>query len=180
MDVIVNWFPVILLLSGFIFAAFACRKNRTFIENSLRWVLFFSVGIQGIWAWWGQAFYSSEVATSIGWANSPFLFEVACANLGYGIAGLFVFRFGREYWLSLIIVVSTFLWGAAFVHVKHMLLSQSFAISNVSPILYVDIFLPVILWILIAQHYCRICKEECKIESCLCLWKTLKTSAKAP
>lgn len=145
------WMPVILLGCGIVVGYLNPQLGLPYVplhESLLRWVLFFSVGIQGLWAFIGQTFYAEEVAASIGWPNSPFLFEVACCNLGCGIAGVAALWFGRDYWLALMLVETFFLWGAFYGHLKDALKSKNFAINNVGPIFYTDLFIPLILWVL--------------------------------
>lgn len=153
------FFPLIVFGIGLIFSVTANKNKIPLVDNALRWLIFFSVGFFGLWAGTFQIFAPEMVAASIGWENSPFLFEVGCANLGMGFAGIFALWFRREYWLSLIIVQSVFLWGAAFGHIKEIMLYQNFSINNAGPILYTDIFIPLVLWILLAKHYCRVCNE---------------------
>lgn len=144
------WFPVILFVLGLAVGYLNPRLGLSYVssmESFVRWVLFFSVGIQCLWAFVGQAFYSKEVAASIGWAPSPFLFEVAVANLGGGVAGIMAPWFGREFWLSLMVVMTCFLWGAFYGHVKDMIKNKNFAPNNVGPVFFLDLLIPLILWI---------------------------------
>lgn len=152
-EILGAYFPVILLVIGLVFGFFAGRNNRSLPENCLRWVLFFAVGVMGIWGGLFQAFEPEMVAASIGWASSPFLFEVACANMGMGIAGLLAPRFRKEYWLAIIIVQTVFLWGAAYGHIKNIFLAHDLAINNAGPILYTDILIPIVLWVLFMRSY---------------------------
>src|SRR3990167_10338388 len=129
--------PIILLSAGIVVGYVNPQIGLPYVptsESLLRWVLFFSVGVQGVWAYLGQTFYPKEVAASIGWAPSPFLFEVACSNLGCGVAGMLALWFGREYWFCLLIVETCFLWGAWYGHLKDMMKNKNFAINNIGPI----------------------------------------------
>ena len=70
----------------------------------------------GIGAGFAHMFWGKKISASIGWNWSPFEWEVGVANLGMGIAGVMAGSFGKDYWLAVIIVVATFLWGAAIGH----------------------------------------------------------------
>lgn len=150
---IASFFPVLMLVLAFAFSFFFRKKERSFYHNLIPWILFFSVGLQGIWAWFGQVFYANEVAASIGWAPSPFLFELATYNLGCGIAGLLVLYFGVQYWFCLSIIEIIFLGSAAYGHLKALIIHHDYAINNAGPILYTDILIPVILVICWITHY---------------------------
>lgn len=56
-------------------------------------------------------------AKFIGWANSPFQFEVAVANLGMGLVGIFGLHASKPYRVVGTIYTTCFLWGAAYGHV---------------------------------------------------------------
>lgn len=145
------WMPLVLLFLGLIFGYLNPQLGLPYVstgESLLRWVIFFSVGVQGLWAYLGQAFYPKEIALSMGWEPSPFLFEVACANLGCGVAGVLALWFSHEYWLCLIIVESCFLWGSLYGHLKDALKNKNLSANNVGPIFYTDLLVPTLLWIL--------------------------------
>ena len=52
----------------------------------LTWAILFNVGIAGLLGFYAHAFRAAETAASIGWQpGGPFQFEVACANLAFGL-----------------------------------------------------------------------------------------------
>lgn len=143
MKIILSWFPAIMLGLGALVGVIT--------GNTLSWILFFAVGVIGVWAFFGHAFRSQQVAASIGWQTSPFQFEVAVANLGLGVAGVLAPWHSTDYAIAITIVGSCFLWGAAWGHVREMIVNKNFAINNAGPIFWTDILIPLTLWISILR-----------------------------
>jgi hypothetical protein len=138
--ILFNWFTVIMMAIGLL-TAWRTKK--------VQWFIFFAVGIVGIWAFVCHAFIPERAAASIGWAPSPFQFEVAVANLGMGVAGLLAPWFRLSYSVAVGIMISCFNWGAAYGHAKQMVINHDYAINNAGPIFWTDILIPVVLWILL-------------------------------
>lgn len=138
--ILFNWFTVMMMACGLIAAAYTKRAQ---------WFIFFAVGVVGIWAFMCHALIPERASASIGWAPSPFEFEVAVANLGMGIAGLLASWFVRSYSIAVGIMVTCFSWGAAYGHVKQMIVAHDYAINNAGPIFWTDILIPPTIWILL-------------------------------
>jgi hypothetical protein len=133
-----------------LFAGKQPRTSKRIIEIVLSYLLFFNVGLGGLWAFIGHAFMADEVARSIGWQpGSPFQFEVAVANLAFGILGVLSFWVKGKFRLASVIGVSVFLLGAAYGHIVQMS-KGNFAPNNTGVLLYIgDIAIPVIMLILV-------------------------------
>ncbi|MFL9827491.1 DUF6790 family protein [Rhodoplanes sp. SY1] len=116
----------------------------------LRWILVFPVGLMGLWAALGHIAFPAQAAASIGWAPSPFQYEVGVANLGLGLAGLYAAFRGYEARLAVALVVTAFLGGAAVGHVRDIVTAGNLAPGNAGPILVTDIATPVALLLLLA------------------------------
>jgi len=64
--------------------------NRSFvIDRLLRYLFIFPLGLQGLWAFVGHTVFSEDAAREIGWADTPFQYEVGVANLGLAFASLY-------------------------------------------------------------------------------------------
>lgn len=127
-------------------------KNRI-IEIFLMYLLVLSVGIGSIWSFIGHTFLANQVAAYIGWSiGSPFQFEVAIANLSYGILGILCLKFRGNFWIATVIAFSTFYLGAAYGHIADIVLRGNFAPGNAGDPLYLDIIVPIILIILLIAH----------------------------
>jgi hypothetical protein len=113
--------------------------------ETLKLGLLWLVGVNGIITGTGHMFMPAPIAQSIGWATSPFQWEVGLADLSYGVLGVMAPAFGREFWLATIIVFSIFMLGAAVGHVRSMLREHNFAPGNAGYIFWYDIIVPLAL-----------------------------------
>jgi Family of unknown function (DUF6790) len=120
---------------------------RKVVDTLLFYLLLINVGFSGLFAFYGHAFLADQVAASIGWAKgSPFQFEVAVANLAFGVLGVLCVFFRDGFWLATGIGYGVFLFGAAFGHIREILTAGNVAINNAGPILYIgDIGIPVLI-----------------------------------
>jgi hypothetical protein len=122
--------------------------HRATLVNALVWL----IGVNGIVAGSGHLFFPEPIAASIGWAPSPFQWEVGLAGLGWGVLGVLCSNYGTEFWLATIIVASIFLLGAAVGHVRQMIVRHDFSPSNAGAILYTDVAIPVFVILLYATY----------------------------
>lgn len=90
----------------------------------------------------------APTAASIGWATSPFQWEVGLANLAYGVLGVTASSFDRDYTLAAIISFSIYLLGAAAGHVPSMIRDHNFAPGKTGYVFWFDILAPVPLIVL--------------------------------
>jgi hypothetical protein len=89
-----------------------------------------------------------QVAQGIGWATSPFQWEVGLAGVGFGVLGLMAPAFDRGFKLATIIVFSIFMLGAAAGHVRSMVAERNFAPGNAGYIFWYDIVAPIgLIWL---------------------------------
>jgi len=101
----------------------------------------------------GHIVYADEVAAGIGWPiNSGFQMELAFAAIGIGLIG-FIGFWDRSFWLPFIIAKTTFMWGAGFTHINHMIQHDNFSPSNTGIVVYWDFLLPVILIVLYILYW---------------------------
>ena len=118
------------------------KVDRTTSEIFIRKLMFLSVGIGGIWGFVVHAFFPVMSAKFIGWHTSPFQFEVAVANLGIGVAGVFGVYASRGYRIATTIFVTCFFWGAASGHIVQMINTSNFAPGNAGAIFWNDLLVP--------------------------------------
>lgn len=121
------------------------HKQRATADCFLGPLFFFAVGLTGLWGFTFHAFYPQIAAGLIGWQVSPFQFEVAMANLGMGVIGIFGVSASRGYRIAGTLFVICFLWGAAFGHVVQMITAHNFMPGNAGLIFYNDVILPLLL-----------------------------------
>lgn len=124
-------------------------RNSERKETNLELITIYTIGLAGWFSissgLFGHIIYADEVATGIGWPlNSGFQMELAFAAIGIGLVGGIGF-WNRSFWLPFIIAKSTFMWGAAFTHILHMIQHDNFSPSNTGIVVYWDILLPAVL-----------------------------------
>ena len=142
-------FPFTALILGIVAAlvSIAIRKPSTGREVADRLVagyLFFAIGLGYAYNFVVHSFFAESTAKFIGWANSPFQYEVAYASLGFAIAGFYSYRKSFQARMVAILGPSFFLWGAAAGHIYFIITTENTAPGNAGSVLYSDIILPII------------------------------------
>ena len=98
----------------------------------------------------GHTFKAREIALKIGWQPSPFQFEVAVANLAFGVLGIMCIWQRRGFRTATGIGFATFLLGCAYGHFRDMTLHGNFAPYNVGPVLWFnDLAVPMAILLLL-------------------------------
>jgi hypothetical protein len=126
------------------------------VEKLLAWHVFWSIGVGYFYNFVMHGFFGQMSARFIGWADSPFQFEVATASLGFAVVGFIAAFRSFDLRLAAIVGPSLFTLGAAAGHVYQMVTEHNFAPGNAGIIFYMDIIIPVfglvLLWL---QHRLR-------------------------
>lgn len=149
--------PFAAVIAALVHIAFDGSKKSVgrISEILLSYIFPVVIGLGGLTAFYGHAFMSDRIAESIGWpAGNPFQIEVAVTNLAFGILGLMCVRFRKGFWLATGIGVSIFYLGAAFIHLREMLLKGNMSVNNSGYILWAnDIGLPLFILLFLAVYY---------------------------
>jgi hypothetical protein len=151
-------FTILFLIFAAITSAAIVIKKKTgtadIIETIIMCMMFFNVGLGGLFAFAGHTLMADQVATQIGWpTGSPFQHEVAVANLAFGVLGILSIRFRQDFWLATSIAYTVFLLGAAAGHIREMLVKGNFSEYNAGASLFIgDVFIPLALFALILFH----------------------------
>jgi hypothetical protein len=123
------------------------------VEALFKWFLFFSIGASYLYNAVMHTIFAETAAFYIGWANSPFQYEVGFASLGFAAVGFLAAWRSFDMRLAAIVGPALFLWGAAGGHIYQMVTAHNFAPGNAGVIFWTDVFLPLIgfalLWL---QH----------------------------
>ena len=120
------------------------------VEVLLLYLLVIFAGVGGVMGFLGHTFKAREIALKIGWQPSPFQFEVAVANLAFGVLGIMCIWQRRGFRTATGIGFATFLLGCGYGHVRDMMLYGNLAPYNVGPVLWVnDLAVPVIILLLL-------------------------------
>lgn len=140
-----------ILLGGIV--GLAVRSKQVMVTAMIRYMMLLVIGVGGFWAFIGHTLFAARVAAFAGWTPSPFQFEVALVNLGFGLAGLIGFKQKFDFWIAISIIWTTFLWGSAIGHLYQMIVYGNFAPGNIGMVLYMDILRPFILNFLLFYVY---------------------------
>ncbi|MCX5478516.1 hypothetical protein OSH08_05845 [Kaistia geumhonensis] len=119
------------------------------VETLLACYCFFAVGVTFLYNFVMHCFFGAIAASFIGWADSPFQFEVGTASLGFSLVGFLAAFRGFDMRLAAVLGTSAFLLGAAGGHVYQMVTAGNFAPGNAGIIFWTDILVPVIGFVLL-------------------------------
>ena len=128
------------------------------VEVVLLYLLVIFTGVGGLLGFLGHTFKAQEIAVKIGWQPSPFQFEVAVANLAFGVLGILCLWQRQGFWTATGIGYAVFLLGCAYGHLRDMIGQGNFAPYNVGPVLWVnDLAIPLAILILlwVRRHLAR-------------------------
>ncbi len=149
-------YPVVFFCLGLIAALLSiARMRRTpdraaVVDKLLGWHVFWSIGASFLVNFVFHAFFGGLAARFIGWADSPFQFEVATASLGFAAVGFIAAWRSFDLRLAAIVGPSLFTLGAASGHIYQMVTTHNFAPGNAGLIFYADIIVPLfgfaLLW----------------------------------
>jgi hypothetical protein len=86
-------FLVVGLLCSLIDLSFRQKPldKRQVIEAFFSYFLLFSMGLSFLYNFILHVFFAEMAASFIGWANSPFQYEVGFASLGFAVVGMMAF-----------------------------------------------------------------------------------------
>ena len=147
------------VIIGLVFALLAIARangplnQSVVIEKLLSWHVFWAIGVGYFYNFVMHAFFGQMVADFIGWADSPFQFEVATASLGFSAVGFLAAFRSFDLRLAAIVGPSLFALGAAAGHLYQMVSTHNFAPGNAGIVFYMDIVTPLLgFFLLWLQH----------------------------
>ena len=122
-------------------------SRRNVLRIFLVYAFVFDVGAVGfLFGFIPHVFFADQAAKLIGWpAGNPFQFEVGLHDGGWGILGFLCVLFGGGFWLATAIGWSFFMFGAAWGHIRDIVVAGNYAPYNFMPA-FTDTFIP--LWLL--------------------------------
>lgn len=126
-------------------------RHVAFFEIVFRWMALFALGFTGIYAFILHAFFADVAAAAIGWAASPFQYEVAMADLALGLLGVFSFKASFGFRLATVVAALAMLWGDASGHIYQMVVNGDFEPGNAGTWFWLDMIIPLILLICISR-----------------------------
>lgn len=152
LTILLSNFSLFMFVLGLSFALLnKALTSLPFYECFFRWVSFFALGFTGFYTFVMHVFYSQMSAATIGWATSPFQFEVGMADLSLGLLGVLSFKASYGFRLASVIAALCMLWGDAIGHVIQMIANHNFAPGNAGSWFFLDILVPLFLLIAILK-----------------------------
>lgn len=127
------------------------RRHVPDSEIVYRWLAFFALGLSSLYAFVMHAFFPELAAKSIGWAVSPFQYEVAMANLAIGVIAILSFNASFGFRLATVIAAVFWLWGDAAGHIYQMVQFHNFNTGNAGSWFIMDIIIPLMLIITVRK-----------------------------
>jgi len=153
-------FSLVMLILAVVLALGLSRPWRSgagpkLSEEMFRWVALLAMGLVGLYTGVTHVFLPDTSAAEIGWAPSPFQFEVGMADLTIGVLGVLAFRAGLGFRAAATIAATIFLGGDAVGHVRQMVIAHNFAPGNAGPWFWTDILVPAAMIVCLAALWRR-------------------------
>lgn len=116
------------------------------LETFLSYLLFFNIGVMGLIGFTAHAFMPDETAKSIGWpTGNPFQFEVAVANLAFGILGILSLWLRGSFWIATVLGSSIYILGCFFGHLVQYYTQGNVAPNNIGLFIWInDLLVPIL------------------------------------
>jgi len=145
-------------LLGFALHLVLDREPRTrarTVELLLLYLLVINIGVGCLLAWYGHTFMADEIARKIGWQpGSPFQFEVALADLSWGVCGVLCIWLRQGFWTATGIGSAVFLVGCAFGHARDIITHGNLAMYNAWAVLWIgDLAVPITVMVLLCLRF---------------------------
>ncbi len=154
---ILSNFTLTFLVIGLLFSLVAIVRApkpvtaAVVIEKLISWHVFWAIGVCFFYNFVMHSIFGKTAAAFIGWADSPFQFEVGTASLGFSVVGFLAAFRSFDLRLAAIVGPALFALGAAAGHIYQMVTEHNFAPGNAGVIFYLDILIPLfgflLLWL---------------------------------
>ncbi len=144
-------FALLAVVAASIHLAFSpdSRSTKSAVAKTyLFYLLFIYVGLMGLLTAYAHVFRPLETSASIGWATSPYEYEVGMADLTMGVLGVLCLRFRGNFWLATAIANAVWLLGDAIGHIRQISLSDNHAANNSGIFLITEIITPFVILLL--------------------------------
>lgn len=126
---------------------FLSKQEMSGYEIAFRWFALLMFGLTAIYSFIMHGFFPDFTAATIGWQNSPFQYEVAMANLGFGMLGICSFAASAGFRLATLVGNTCWLWGDATGHIYQMITQHNFSVGNAGSWFWLDVLMPLIMMI---------------------------------
>ncbi len=110
------------------------------------------VGLMGLLTAYAHVFRPLQTSASIGWATSPYEYEVGIADLTIGVLGVLCVWFRGNFWLATAVANLVWLEGDALGHIRQVVVYHDQAQNNAGIFLYMEILTPLLILFLTLYH----------------------------
>ncbi|WP_033291789.1 DUF6790 family protein [Amycolatopsis jejuensis] len=144
-------FPLVWILvpaAGAVVAARRATSARERLEIWQRWWAIGAMGFGSLWMTVAFLAFPDAMATTIGFGRTPFLFEIAFANLGLAVMGFRAASASARERITIGLGAGMFLWGAAAGHVYQWFANGVHSPGNTGGVLVSDVLIPAVMIIL--------------------------------
>ncbi|MEA5362484.1 DUF6790 family protein [Amycolatopsis sp., V23-08] len=121
---------------------------RERLEIWQRWWAIGAFGIGSLWMTVAFLAFPDVMATAIGFPRTPFLFEIAFANLGLAVMGFRAASASARERITIGLGGGMFLWGALVGHVYQWFAGGDHAPGNTGGVLVNDLLIPAVMIVL--------------------------------
>lgn len=148
--------PLIFPLLAVIGASIHSRSSRTTLSRVEIWFRWWAAAALGGGSFWMTLSFLTIpdfMTEMIGFQNTPFVTEIAFANLGLAVMGIRAIHASYRERITIGLGVGMFLWGATLGHLYQWIANGDTAPGNVGAVLIYDLLLPALLIGLAVQSH---------------------------
>ena len=142
------FFVGLALIAATIHLAVSAKRRSgaaTIVGTYLIYLFSIYVGFMGLFTAYYHVFHPGIASASIGWAPSPFEYEVGMADLTVGVLGVLCLVFRRDFWLATAIANAVWLLGDAVGHLREIAVHNNHAKNNSGLFLVLELAVPVVI-----------------------------------
>ncbi|XUK62865.1 Transmembrane protein [Plantibacter sp. RU18] len=142
--------PALWLLIAVIGASIHSSRSTmlTRLEVWQRWWAAAALGCGSAWMTVSFLLIPGVMTTAIGFQETPFVTEIAFANLGLAIGGFRAIHAGRRERITIALMAGMFLWGATIGHLYQSFAHGNWAPGNTGGVLLYDLVIPAVMLVL--------------------------------
>lgn len=133
----------IAVIGAAIHASRAERSAR--LEIWQRWWAVAALGCGSLWMTVVFLLIPQVMTDAIGFRDTPFVTEIAFANLGLAISGFRAVHAGARERITIGLAAGMFLWGAAIGHLYQSFANGNWAPGNTGGVLVYDVMIPAVM-----------------------------------
>jgi len=150
------FFALLAVVAASIHLLFSSKRRSSahaIAATYLIYFLFFYVGVMGVFTACAHVFRPMQTSASIGWATSPYEYEVGMADLTVGVLGILCLWLRGNFWLATAIANAVWLLGDAIGHLREVTLHNNHAANNSGIFLYAEVITPLLILFLALYNH---------------------------